>query len=259
MVPDWATLLQSAREYTFQNFLETIFLSPYYPVFYGFNCIYICLHLRRQCGCGGLQWWRSFGLGYLLSYGHRVFFGWLISRTLPESQSLVFLTYSVIWACLNIAPFDIFHRFLNRPILQFTISVFSHFGENQLVIDFLRYSSYIFPNKPLSWLWIVAAVYSIRLFIDWFDNVVFDLKRRQTLYSFADVSRWTLSAALILGIVTLVYTTPHFHGIFISAASGAFQIALKLLDWISYGNEFDIVDFPGDFFRTVFTFHALRE
>ena len=188
-----------------------------------------------------------------------MFFGWLISRTLPESPNLVFLTYSVIWACFNIAPFDIFHRSFDRPIPQFAISVFSHFGENQLVIDFLRSSSYILPTKPLSWLWIIAAVYTTRLVIDWFDNAVFDLKRRQTLYSFADGARWTFSAALIIGITMIVYTTPHFHGIFISAVFGALQSVLKLLDWICYGNEFDVVDFPGDFFRSVFTFHALRK
>lgn len=188
-----------------------------------------------------------------------MFFGWLISRALPESPRLVFITYSVIWACLNIAPFDIFHRFCNKTFPQFVISVFSNFGENQLLIDFLRRSSYIFPNKPLSWLWIVGSVYSFRLVIDWFDNVVFDLKRRQTLYSFAYVTRWTVSAGLIVIATMLVYTTPQFHGILIPAASGAVQSLLKLFDWISYGNEFDIVDFPGEIFRSVFTFHASNE
>ena len=48
-------------------------------------------------------------------------------------------------------------------------------------------------------------------------------------------------------------------GILIPAASGALQCVLRLLDWLRCGNEFEVVDFPGELFHSVCRVHALQE
>jgi hypothetical protein len=80
------------------------------------------MHLRLSAPVGGLQWWCSYVLGFLLSYAHRYFLRMFISRRLAEGIQDMFIYESFIWAPIDIFPFELPYRFVRRTVCQLVLA-----------------------------------------------------------------------------------------------------------------------------------------
>ncbi|OHT04654.1 hypothetical protein TRFO_27799 [Tritrichomonas foetus] len=255
--------LESAQELKINDIFDVIFHSSYYPAFFIIHCFYVCYYLRISPGRNGLQWWRSLVLGFLLSYGPRYIFGSLISRGLPEHQSLmVYKIYLPVWLSMNICPFDLVYKFIHRLISRSVLAILAELGNGQLFIHYLWNSLNVFPDEPIKCLYIIMATYGTTMLVEYVDNLIFSPKRRFMFYPYHYLKRIFVLAAVTLALShpSLVLKPDQIISMYVIIPYMATIFALlKLLDIVvERGHPFKMLDivFPKVMLNFLFTYHA---
>lgn len=252
-------LFESAQELDINTIFDLIFHSAYYPSFFFIHCLYICLYLRHSAASKGFQWWRSFVLGFLLAYFPRFLFSWLVQRILPERQNgSVYLVYLVAWLVMNIFPFDLIFRLLNRVVSRTILAFLAEFGDCQLLIHNIWNSLAIYPDHPITAFYVVITPYFSTLLIEYIDNLIFVPNRVFHLYSFAYLKR-----VAFLALCLVILTQPKL----VLGQSQVFQLyqlipiaavlngLLKLIDILVFrGNPFRYLDivFPSSVLKRLY-------
>jgi hypothetical protein len=254
-------LLDSAREKSFQNLYDIVFHSPHYPGLYTFTCVFICLHLRVSAGVGGLQWWRSYALGFLFSYAQRYALRVLIARALYENIPSTLIHYSYIWALINIAPFDLLFRLFCRPIPNVICAVLAEFAAGHILVDNLWFACYVFPQRPWEALVRTMVSYIVPFAIDAVDSAVFAPRRKAMLRPWSYLKR-----VLVIATVSIIISQETFvfgdgrrlMDLYVLMSWVACVAALlKVVDAVITSSPFEIVDFvfPTSLMKLVATYY----
>lgn len=261
----FSSFLESAQGLNLNSINDLIFHSSYYPAFFFIQCLNVCLYLRLSPRKPGLKWWRSISLGFLLAYGPRLAFSWLISRNLPEKQNgVAYITYLISWVLLNICPFDLFYKFLSRVVSRSILAILAEFGNGQLLIHYLWNSANAYPDHPITSLYVSFVPYTVTMIVEYIDNVVFDPKRRFMLYPYTYLKRIFLMAAavIVLSQPNFVLEQSYLIDMYrliplFATMNGLF----KLLDIVFAKNPYQVFDilFPSEVMSFIFTYHAEKQ
>ncbi|OHT09663.1 hypothetical protein TRFO_21383 [Tritrichomonas foetus] len=141
--------IQTLRSITPQEIYETIFKSTYYPYYYVFHAIYICMNIRLTTNNLGLSWYRSIILNYCLSISPRYLLQVFLLTELPEFVELTsFKGFFIIWCLFNICPFDIVFFICNRPWFIYTIQILDQFTVAQCIFLTCKTAMMSFQQFP---------------------------------------------------------------------------------------------------------------
>jgi len=242
-----ADLIENAAEVSASDVFDMVFHSPYYPSMYVIQCLYICYYLRKVSRKPGIEWYRSFVLGFLLSYSGRYVFGILISRILPEmSDYSVLYVYCAVWGLYNLFPFDFFYKFIDRPVSKWVLTLLSGFAEAISVLHSIWNVDNVFSENYPRQITILFICFIIPMIIQVIDNMISTLKLPYLLYPFHYLKRVVVMilVAILLTKKNFIWPTQPFSQIYylIPPFSG-FMAALKLIDLVfGKGNSFSIID-----------------
>jgi hypothetical protein len=251
-------IVDSAKDLEWQSISDTIFHSEYYPTFYLVHCIFVCVYLRSSAGVHGLQWWRSWLLGLVFSYGTRYLFLWLIDRFIIDRD--VVLYYTGVWLAFNIFPYDLVYRFARRTVPLGLLALFAEFGNGQLVIHYAWNANNSFPDKVLKSLMVIATAYAFPMAIDSFDNIAFRPKRRFMFYPWTYLKRIIAQATVVMlaTVPTPIWPHPYSHMYTLVPYNALVNGVLKLVDGVWAQNLFGVVDlvFPIEVIGFLGKFHG---
>lgn len=241
------------------SLFDLVFHAPFFPFFYALHCARVCAQIRRATPVHGLQWWRSFALGFCLVYGPRIFLGWVINRRPATSFVEAAAVYAGAWALFNITPFDLVARFFNRFVPKFLLAVFSEFGAGQLIVHDLWNATHAYQDRALTALTAYACAMALAPVIDVIDNAIFTNKRK---WPQATVEYWKRTVAAA-GIVILLCTPNALTNYALFSMYSAVPVTasivglLKIADFIIFDDDNEIVDFvfPEEVCELLFSFH----
>jgi hypothetical protein len=240
-------LLDVAKENNFQSLYDIVFHSPHYPGLYTFTCLFICVCLRFSAGVGGLQWWRSYALGFLFSYAQRYALRLLISRILYEKIPDTLIHYSIIWSLINLCPFDLLYRLFYRPIPRLICALLGEFAAGHALVDSLWFACYVFPERPWEALVRTMVSYAVPFAIDIFDNAVFTPKRKGMLRPWPYLKRLLVIATVCIIISQETFVLGKGRRVMdlyvLLSWVACMGALLKMVDALIASSPFDVVDF----------------
>ncbi|EAX88183.1 hypothetical protein TVAG_367810 [Trichomonas vaginalis G3] len=117
-------MLKSASELSYDDILKIIYPSDVHTPWSIVQSIYICYYLRKATTTKGMQWFRSFVIGWLLLYLPRLTISSITNVNFHGVYDYNYLiAYSITWLVFNIFPFDLAFRFCNRKIARTVLLV----------------------------------------------------------------------------------------------------------------------------------------
>lgn len=128
--------LEMTAEMSYQDILKALFHYETSNVYWVIFSIYVCLYFRLTNKRGGIKWYRSLIVGYLIIYMPRYLFKVVTTRYTPDIASYTsFFTYFGIWCALNICPFDLIFQLCNRFSSRLALTILQAYIEG---IEFIR-------------------------------------------------------------------------------------------------------------------------
>ena len=224
---------QTLRSTTPTELYNIIFHSYYYPLYYIFHVVYICMNIRLTTNSAGLSWYRSIVLTYCLSISAPFLLQTFLMIELPEFVEMKsFKGFFVVWSLFNICPFDLIFIIMNRPPLLFAIQVIDQFTVAQCVVNTCKVATEIFEGQFLRILIIAICSTCSPILIDLFDRHII-LQRYEPMAYEIHYSKRLIAAVLI---------TICFHD------SVDMNVFLSLL--FSFLSVLDLILSNGEVFRT---------
>lgn len=252
-------ILENFQEYSLQDYQKLIFHSNYFPVYYVMHAFFVVFNIRYSAPRGGVHWFRSFILGLIMSSGPRYIFTYFINRTIPEFQDYQqIIYYSVIWAILNICPFDLIYKFSSRTASKIVIQAFDAFSQAENVIILCYSGTMIFPSKPLRVGLIVWICLQIPIIADIVDRAIFGLRGKPMAYQYNYIKRTTAAvcATILLGTRDIFQPEPAIEMYHFIPILTVIYVLLSLLDYLFTGDIFFTIDIIIPFFwEEVATYH----
>jgi hypothetical protein len=248
------------RSLTFWDVYERVFFGHFANTYFLPHATLTCFYLRVSAGVTGIQSWRSFLLGLLLSYGTMYATNVILMPTFPIDQfRSVLYQYSVLWLLFNITPFDLVFRLFNRPSLIFLLGCSAEFCHTQRIFATLGMARRSLTSISSMLLYVIVP-YSFPSVVDWLDNKLFEPRRRFMFIPWVYLKRVFLATAIAI----LVSGTPPWMTAPIVDPWSVLPIGmcgfafLKSVDLVLTGSPVAVIDFVTvpKRLKWLFTYHA---
>lgn len=247
---------QVLGEFTAADVYNIVIKAYYFPVFYIFHAIYVCVCLRCTSK-SGFQWYRSFIVGLVMTAGPRYIFSKLCDASLEEFEgnNMACICFACVWACLNIFPFDLLFKCAMVRVIRCTIQFLDAVSQAQNMVQLGYGGVYLFPGQPLRVITINSFCMCVPLIVDVIDRKVIGERNCPMAYQFNYIKRvlLTVGAVVLLVDQSILGWSVHPNHIFLGTSLA--YLFLAAIDVAVADGLFETADFLfPNFLTTVATY-----
>lgn len=181
------TIINQMLSTSLHDIYNYIFCSEYYPFYYIFHAIYVCLNIRLTTNSQGLTWYRSLILTYCLSMCHRyllqLFLPTLTPTELPDFKEMTsFKGFFAVWAAFNIFPFDLIFLIFNRKPILWIVQILDSFTIGRSIVICCEKAAIASQFQFLRVLIIAICTSCSPILVDLFDRFFIQQRKNMMAY-----------------------------------------------------------------------------